>query len=136
MLGLVIQDWRSIRVMHTESTTFVQPISEWRDFQGCEDLTWWLDVKSVQNPGTGATVAIEYQTSPSRDDATFKTMATVTLSTAGTQPTVTNFILDRNPTTPLARWFRYKLQATSVNATWGACFRLLATVTPSATIRA
>jgi hypothetical protein len=129
MIGLVVRDWQTVRVDSTQ-TTFVQPACEWLDLASFEDVSLWLEVRSVQAPGTGVTVDIHYETSPNRDDLAFKAMASFTLA-AATGPTVTNVILDRNPTTPLARWFRFKLKAVNgPTGRWGACFRLLATVTP------
>lgn len=132
MIGFVVQGWRTVRVAQA-TTTFVQPESEWLDLSGFEDVALWLDTKSVLAPGVGVTVDLSYETAPSRDNLQFRAMGTVSTMSAApaSNPVVTNVILERNPTVPLARWLRLKLAvAGTPTGRWGACFRVLATGNP------
>ena len=52
MHGFLIQDWRTIRVAQAQ-TSFTQAATDWTDLAPCEDLSLWLDVRSVQAPGSG-----------------------------------------------------------------------------------
>jgi hypothetical protein len=87
------------------------------------DVTFWLEVRSVANPGAG-NVVLTYETSPSADDGCFQPLATVTLA-ASPSPVITKIPLGSNPAVPLARFVRWKLQGTQ-SGSWSTSFRVFA----------
>jgi hypothetical protein len=107
-------------------TTIAQPETGWLDLRMFRDLVAWLDVREVASTGGGATLVLNYQTSPTKDDpatgSLLTTMASVTIS-AGAGLTVTPMLRDLI-TNPLARWLRWQLVAASQTATWDATFRI------------
>src|SRR5687767_10535881 len=129
MIGFLVENWRQVRVA-PERTTFVQPQSLWVDLAGFEDVVLWLDTKSALAPGDpGDHLRIHFETAPRPQEELFVSMDTVVLDpTPASNPVVTKFVLDDDPTIPLARWFRWRLEFVGTPAArWGALFRLAAT---------
>lgn len=120
-----LQDITTVRGA-SSLTTVVQPESGWLDLSQHQDLVAWLDVHEVTSTGAGATVVLNYQTSPTKDDdavtGLFVTMASVTIS-MGVAVTVTAMLKDVI-SNPLARWLRWQLVAASQSAIWDATFRI------------
>ena len=118
----LLQDWLCMQGNGT--TPRVQASRDWMDLGSLSDVTLWLDVKSVDNPGVGS-VVLTYETAPTKDDTLFRAVATITLSTTST-PLVTKLRIADDPSVPLGRWLRWKLAATTAGDDWSVTFRLFA----------
>ncbi len=115
----LLQDWTTIAGSGT--TPFVQSVLDWADLARFADVVFWLEVRAVANPGPGS-VTLSYETAPAKDDALFRAVASVTLA-AASAPVITKVRLADNPTVPLARWLRWKLEGTAAGD-WSASFRI------------
>lgn len=91
MDGYILQSWTTIR--GTGTTPVVQTSMSWLDLQQYADVTFFLEVKAVTNPGSGS-VQIAYETSPTVDDTAFQAMATLVAAPSAT-PTVTKVLLSQ-----------------------------------------
>jgi len=116
MICNCLQDYINIRA--DSAATFVnQNETGWLDLSGFQDVVAFLEVKGF----AGAVIAMGYQTSPSKDETLFaNAVGAVTLVTGLT----TTPILKATATVPLARWFRWKLTATTITGVWDAYFRV------------
>ncbi len=117
----LLQDWTTI--VGSGTTSIVQSLAEWTDLAKLADVMFWLEVRSVTNPGSG-NVELSYETSPTREGALFRALATSNV-VVGTEPIVTKIRLADRPAVPLARWVRWKLRGTDSGA-WSVTFRLFA----------
>jgi len=117
--SLLFHDWATLDGSGTNPT--IQDRSRWLDLPLFGDLTLWLEVRSVINPGAG-TLVLTYETSPSLEDSCFVTAATITL-TASATPVITKLILAANPTVPFARYLRWKVVGTQ-SGFWSTTFRI------------
>lgn len=98
----VLQEWTTIKVPVSESVA--QDEAGWLDLSDYDDIVIWSQVRTSENI---ASMAIE--TSPTKDDGWFTSMATPSVS-AATAPVVTKNIFS-SATTPLARFVRWKITA-------------------------
>lgn len=123
MDGFLVQDWVTIR--GAASVTLTQPEVDWCDLDSYQDVVAWLEVKEFTN---GA-LAIAYQTSPTKDDSLFVNMSqsyvavgvSTTIMLKAAMPGLVTPATAAVPS-PLARWFRWQLSASS--GTWDITFRL------------
>ncbi len=121
MFAGLMSDWRTIQGSGT--SPFVQDRGEWLDLARWGDIALWLEVRALTNPGAGS-VVLTYDTSPTQDESLFMTIASVTPAVS-TSPTITQVRLADNPTTPLARFVRWRLAGT-VAGNWSMTFRIFA----------
>jgi hypothetical protein len=120
MISGVLQDWTTQRAVSSgNGSTITQGESGYVDLAEYDDLVLYLDVREFT---TGATTTILYQTSVSRDDASFVSMGAALSVSVATTPVVTRILAAYAPV-PLARYVRWQL-TTSVVGTWDVCFRL------------
>ena len=114
-----LQDWTTLRGAST-ITSIVQDPSGWLNLSPFQDVVFWLDVRNVS---PGPTLALAYQTAPSRDGGSFLPVATITPLTAAAAPAVTK-VLAASAAQPLARWVRWSLTQAGAGASWDATFRI------------
>lgn len=119
MFSGLMQDWLTTDGAGT--TPFVQPRPDWLDLETFGDVTFWLVVRGVSNPGAGA-VVLTYETSPATEDSVFQPLGVVAL-TASATPVITKVALSTNPSVPLARYVRWKLEGTTAG-NWSVTFRI------------
>ncbi len=119
MFQALWQDWAFL--VGDGTTPFPQGSADWLDVGPYGDAMFWLEVRSVSNPGAGD-VKLAYETSPAADDALFRSLAEITL-TASSTPVITKIALGGNPEVPLARWLRWKLVGTASGA-WSVTLRI------------
>ena len=122
MDALCLQDWLTLRGA-AGNTGITQPEPAWLDLYAYLDVVAWLEVKEF-TPSTGVSIpAISFQSSPSKDDALFFTMAPVAQFTLGLTTTV--MLRDAMPAgcPPLARWFRWNITM-SGGLAWDVTFRV------------
>lgn len=123
MDSFLLQDWFTAKV-NSAQTSIAQAESDWLDLSLYEDVFVWLDVTMVLSGG-GA-VSMSYETAPTRDsrlfvplDPTFAVLPLVTTTTSKVTP-----LTSMTMTTPLARWFRWRLTVSGATTAWGATFRM------------
>lgn len=110
--------------MRGEGTaTFVQARADWLDLVDYADVVFWVEVRSVSNPGAG-NIVLTYETAPAMEESLFQPLGTVTLAVAST-PVITKVELGSNPSTPLARYVRWKLAGTAAGS-WSVSLRIFA----------
>lgn len=122
MYAIMLCDWVTVRGA-TATSPVVQGEDQWLDLGPYTDCTLWVDIREV----TG-TVSLALETSPTKDDAYFKSMVTAAgLTTLVANPAPTAYaVLLSTATVPLARWLRWKLA--SATATWDVTMRIWASV--------
>jgi hypothetical protein len=122
MYCYVMQPWVTIRGQSTV-TTINQSADCWLDLSAFQDIVAWLDCKEVSVSGSGASVQIAYQTSPTKDDSLFVPIVSAFTVTAGVSTTI--MLKDGSVTTPLCRWLRWQLTVTPTpTSAWDATFRI------------
>lgn len=126
---LLLQDWTTLSGDGT--TPFVQSRFDWLDLARYGDVTLWLEVRALTNPG-GGNVTLTYETSPATDDSLFQPMVTPLTLVAASAPVITKVRLADNPVTPLARYLRWKLVGTASGA-WSVTFRVFVAAGNAAT---
>jgi hypothetical protein len=121
MYGFVLQDWITVR--GGSIADIIQGESTWMGFSSFQDIVIWLDVREMTTPGTSLTWF--YETSPSKDNNLFSTMASTVVSTLtpGVQ-TIQKVILS-SASVPLATWVRWRLSPSGATTPWDATFRIL-----------
>jgi hypothetical protein len=126
MYGYVLQDWITIRGAAGTNTSITQGEQSWMGFAPYQDIVFWLEVREV-TLASATNVTVNYETAPSKDESLFLPMVTgVAVTAALATPAVTKVILAQNPTVPLARWVRWKLNLTgTASASWDMTFRVL-----------
>ena len=123
MYGFVLQDWITIR--GGSIADIIQGESTWMAFSSFQDIVFWLDVREMTTPGTSLTWY--YETSPSKDNNLFSTMASTAIATLtpGLQTPLQKVILASGPSVPLATWVRWRLSPSGSTTPWDATFRIL-----------
>lgn len=124
MYGYVLQDWITIRGSAT-LTDVVQGENDWMGFSSFQDIVFWVDIREVTNPTSGA-INLSLETAPTKDDILFQAMQTITGITTGVtlKP---NILSAAGTTVPLATWVRWRLHPTgSSTQPWDVTFRVLA----------
>ena len=118
------QDWFTTKVDPAKQTDIAQAESDWLDLSLYEDVFAWLDVSMVLSGG--GVVSMSYETSPTRDarlfvplDPTFAVFPLVATTVSKVTP-----MTSMTMTTPLARWFRWRLTVTGATTAWGGTFRM------------
>lgn len=120
MFSGLLNDW--VTLDGSGTTAFIQDREGWLDLSTCADVTLWLEVRAVSNPGAG-NVLLVYQTSPATDEALFVPVASsITLAAAPT-PFITKVRLGDNAAVPLARFLRWSLEGTAAGG-WSVTFRI------------
>jgi hypothetical protein len=121
MLAGLLTDWTTIDGSGT--SPFVQDRARWLDVGRCGDVTFWLEVRAVANPGAGA-VRLTYETSPTTDESLFVALAASITLTASATPVITKIRLADSAAVPLGRWARWKVEGTAAG-NWSLSFRVL-----------
>ena len=119
MRCFVFQEWVTIRGSST-ITSVVQGEELWLDTTPFQDLVFWTE--SREGTTGGGTLSLNFDTSPTRDDAFFTRMTGTNPSTTGVS-VATARLLDGN--LPVARWVRWRLSCSSATSTWDATFRIM-----------
>jgi hypothetical protein len=123
MYGFVLQDWITIRA--SAITAVVQSESAWMPFSSFQDMVFWVDVREVTPPSTGS-IVLNFETSPTKDDNLFQSMAnTGNLAVATPITPLPKVILASGPAVPLATWVRWKLTPNGSASTWDCTFRVM-----------
>jgi len=121
MFCFPLTTWTTIRGASGTNVAIAQSESQWLDLLGFEDIVVWMQCQEVT--GSGATIQLNIQSSPTKDEALFVSSATTNLAASAT-PVVTKVLL-RTATQPLARWLRWQLLASGTStASWDAVFRI------------
>jgi len=122
MRTYVLQDIITVR---GSSTTVTQTEADWLDLEQYQDVVIWLEVREV-TPSSAATVTLNVQTSPTKDEAFFNAANIYSQNlvgmTMGVQ-TPTKVIMSTTSGTPLARYVRW--QMVSGSTPFDATFRLV-----------
>jgi hypothetical protein len=130
MHSFVLQDFVTIRGSST-TLTISQSESEWAELGPFEDIVAWIDVREVTLSGA-ASIAINLQTAPLKDEFLFVTMESSPLTVTGalTTPSVRKMLLSQatggsGAPVPLGKFFRWQLLATGATTTWDVMFRIV-----------
>ncbi len=122
MQGTLLQDWVTIRAADSGSSTVTQVVQgadQWLDIGDHEDLAITLDVRELSN------VVIYFETSPSRQDASFRTMLSRStgLSTLAIGQTVDR-VYASLASIPPSRFVRWRLGVATSGSNWEMTFRI------------
>lgn len=121
MEGFLLQDWTTIE--SSSASAFVaQSELGWLDLLDYRDIVLWLEVQSY-NLGGATAIVMRYETSPSKDELLFFPMSLFTIAVTA-KPDVRSVLESQNPTYPLFRWVRWRVQATGPTSDWGLTFRI------------
>jgi len=124
MYGYTLQDWITIRGA-TSVTSITQGEQGWMGFAPYQDIVFWLDIREV-TPGGATNILMNFETAPTKDDVLFTGMTSSGVVMAAGAPIVTKILLAQNPTCPLSRWVRWRINASSTpTSSWDATFRIL-----------
>lgn len=130
MFGFVLQDWTTIRGNNTAGITINQNESDWMGFSSFQDMVFWIDTREATF--SSATIALNLQTSPSKDEVLFQTMFSASLASVSWGPglvlnggVLPRVILAQSPSVPLATWVRWQLTQSGATAPWDLTFRIL-----------
>lgn len=119
MHTFILQDWTTVR---GSNNTVIQSEADWIDLTPYQDVVIWIDVREV----TG-TVALQLQTSPTKDEVFFLAapggtgiyqLSPVTATTQAPQK-----VLMSAATVPLARYLRWQLS--SASTPYDVTFRIM-----------
>lgn len=116
--AVLLQDFISV-AGKSSSDAVIQGEDQWVDLGGYADVYFFVDTKQ-----TSGSPSLSLETSPTRDDALFASMATFSLTGTGVTTSVVRYA---TATTPLRRWVRWK---TSAAAPYRTTFRVWMVVTP------
>lgn len=124
MYGYVLQDWITIR--STNISDIIQGESDWMAFSSFQDIVFWADIRELTLP-TGGTpgVTMKFETSPTKDEVLFQTMASTPVSVATPITPLPKVILAAAPSVPLATWVRWRLTPAGGAGPWDVTFRIL-----------
>ncbi len=113
----LLQDWITVNASDTGSPSSVtQSAHQYIDLGRFEDLVFYLDVRRY----TGAVVAVNYETSPTRQDSSFLPMiAPITLAAIGLRVDKAFF---STAAVPPARYVRWRLS--TLGGAWSATLRI------------
>jgi hypothetical protein len=121
MEGYLLQEWTTVG--SGSATSFLaQSELGWIDLLDYRDVIFWLEVKSITLGGASA-IVMRYETSPSKDEVLFSSMITFPMAVVAV-PDVRSVLESQNPSLPLCRWLRWRLQAAGPTGNWGATFRI------------
>jgi hypothetical protein len=119
MDGWLLQDWVTIRATNSGGPTITsvpQGSSGWIDVGDYEDFSFFLDIRELTN---GANQTIFYETSPSEQESSFRSMASFTPAVG---QRVTR-ILSANAAIPPARFIRWRCGVSGAGD-WDITFRI------------
>jgi hypothetical protein len=130
----LFQDWLTLRGSSTAAPASVtQSEPAWLDLSPYQNVVAWLDVREVTPPSGAASLYIDFQTAPAKDESYFSSLinplgaATSGIALAvASSPTVQRFLQDGGAYTPLAKWLRWKVSTNTVtpSQTWDVTFRI------------
>lgn len=122
--SMLFQDW-TVVAGQSASMIVTMPSERWVDLGAYIDGMFYTEISSFTDTYGGI---IELQTSPTRDESLFKTMATISFNQSS--PAV-SIIRLADATVPLARWVRWNVSAPSATTNrWDVAFRIWMTVKP------
>ena len=122
MFGVMLQDWTTVHVTGTAGTV-KQSEPTWVDVGDYRDIVLWLETRGVLIPALQS-VQLYYETSPTKDDGLFSTLASQASLAANTRY-IDKVLEASNPSVPLSKWVRWRLAVTGSPSTeWGATFRI------------
>ena len=124
MYGYVLQDWITIR--STNISDIIQSESDWMAFSSFQDIVFWADIREYTPPSGSPSLTLKFETSPTKDEVLFQTMASTPVSVASPITPLPKVILAAAPAVPLATWVRWRLTPTGTSGPWDVTFRLLA----------
>ena len=119
----VLQDWTT---QHADAGTNALVVSVlqgehgYLDTSEFDDIVFYLDVRELTTTGT---LSIAYETSISRDSASFVAMVPAVSLAVATTPVVTRVLAAYSPIPP-ARYVRWHLTTNQITGVWDACFRI------------
>jgi hypothetical protein len=130
MRAFVLQDWVTIRGASTV-TSIVQNENNYLTLDAYQDAFFWLQVSELTN-GSTATVMLNIETSPLKDETLFYPTQGLALTTTYMSPPkiigVTLYGIQSGTsitTPPIARFVRWHITQTGNAATWDVTFRIL-----------
>jgi hypothetical protein len=115
MDSILLQNWTVISGA-TTLTSIAQGADSWLDLGDYEDVSFILEVKEV----TG-TVTMNYETSPSFEDASFIACVTPFTLTTGVR---TDRVLAAYASVPVSQYLRWRLTNPGGAGTWDTVFRI------------
>lgn len=122
--SIMLQDWTVVSGQDYEMVV-TMPSERWADLGGYVDVMFFTEISSYSD-GYGGVIAL--QTSPTRDESLFKTMATVTFQQS---PPAVSIVRFASASVPLSRWVRWQVSAPSATTNrWDVAFRVWMTVRP------
>jgi hypothetical protein len=110
-----LTDWLTVRGAGPGVATITQGENAWLDLSAYDDVIFYLDIKEV----SGSSVTLTYQTSPSKDDASFQAILPPITMAAGTR---VDLALAKYAAVPVARYVRWQI---TNGSTYDATFRVL-----------
>jgi hypothetical protein len=129
----LFQDWLTLRGAGASAAgSITQSEPAWLDLSPYQDVVAWLQVPEVTAPTGTASLYIDFQTGPAKDESYFMSLlnalgnATSGLAlAASSSPTVLRFMHD-GAYTPLSKWLRWKVSTNNVapTQTWDVTFRI------------
>jgi hypothetical protein len=121
MQGWLLQDWVTLRAKNSGGaliTSIAQGSESWIDIDDVEDLTFFLDIRELTTPSIQT---IFYETSPTEQESSFVTMASLAAPSVGRAVTRVNSNVAGYPP---ARFVRWRIGATSNGGDWDITFRI------------
>jgi hypothetical protein len=119
MYGFMLQDWVTIQSA-ASIPNVVQTDDGWTSFQQYADMTFFVETSAILLGGA-TNLSLVLESSPTRDEALFTSIATINPLAVGLT-TAASLV---NGAVPIGRWVRWRLNATTTPATtWGATFRI------------
>ena len=122
----MLTNWITLRGS-SSFTSITQDEAQWLDLRGFEDFVAWLDVRQA-TLGGATHVTLQYQTSPTKDEAFFTQVGTTqNLDVLVAAPSFVSITPVRKDDagTSLARGLRFQLGVTGApTGAWDATFRI------------
>jgi len=125
MKHLCLTDWVTLRANSSSVITITQGEEAWLDVGDYEDAIFYLDVREVTAANT---VNLYYQTSPSKEDASFVNIYSIALTPTATTQT-TQRVLAKYSAVPIARYVRWQIAGLAGTGTFDATLRIHVAVT-------
>jgi hypothetical protein len=124
VIGYVLQDWTTVHATNATSG-FTQTDCGWLELVGFRDLTAWIHVAAAT---VDASVTVNLETSPTRDENLFQTLTTTSVGAGGAVYVAISRA--RFASVPLARVLRWKVAKSNASSDWSIAFRVLVALNP------
>lgn len=120
----MLQDWTTLHATNATSK-FTQSESEELELEGFRDLTAWIHVAQAT---LDATLSVNLETAPTRDENLFQTLTTTAVGSGGAVYVAVSRA--KFATVPLARVLRWSVIKGSTSTDWSISFRIIVALNP------